>query len=315
MIDQILKSTKLIQLLLLALLCCQCTSAKDKSMASHVPGASIVPGEIVELKVLPSTTDSRITNTDVEHLIMYNPSVAKSKLLLFMPGTHGVPDRGPKQLFNTAIEMGYRVINLSYINEQAVARYCRGENLKADPDCAEKFRTQRIFGTQLTGLIPDEPQDAIVSRLVKLLVYLNETDPKGDWDRYLEGDEPKWSIITVTGQSQGGGMAAFIAQRKKVNRIISFSGGWDFSSGDKEIAKWYFDKSVTPASRWFGTYHAQEPMAATIDKTYKALGIPEDHIYPLDLPVTEGRKAHSQGVRNAAAYRGLWTDLFAGGVQ
>ena len=35
--------------------------------------------------------------------------------------------------------------------------------------------------------------------------------------------------IVVTGQLQGGRMAAFIAQREIVARVITFSGGWDFA--------------------------------------------------------------------------------------
>ncbi len=124
----------------------------------------------------------------------------------------------------------YKVINLSYINQPAVARICKDENLKNDVDCTKKFRTQRVFGTQLTSLIPDKPQDAIINRFTKLLLFLKENDKKGNWDLHLNGNTPNWESITVSGQSQGGGIAAFIAKKIKVNRIITFSGGWDFSN-------------------------------------------------------------------------------------
>lgn len=302
MANKIFKSTKLIPVLLLAVLCCQSKSFEKKSTSSDPSN------EVVEFKIRPSSTDNTITNTDAAHYVKYNRSNAQSKLLLFLPGTNGIPDRGPMQLFNTAIAQGYKVINLSYINEQAVARYCRGENLKNDPDCTEKFRTQRIFGTQLTTLIPDEPQDAIIPRFIKLLVHLSEVDPKGNWDIYLDKGQPNWSIITVAGQSQGGGMAAFIAKQIEVNRVITFSGGWDYSKG-KEIAKWYASESVTPSNRWFGVYHLKEPMAAILDESYKAMAIPNNHIFPLDLKIREGKKAHGEGIRNIA-YKEMWRGLF-----
>lgn len=305
MVTNLSKPTKLIPVLLLAVLCCQSKSQEKK------PPSSETPNEIVALKIKPSSTDSTITNTDVAHYIKYNRSNAQSKLLLFLPGTNGIPDKGPMQLFNTAIEQGYKVINLSYINEQAVARYCKGENLKNDPDCTEKFRTQRIFGTQLTTFIPDEPQDAIMNRFIKLLVHLSEVDPKGNWDMYLDKGKPKWDIITVAGQSQGGGMAAFIAKQIKVNRIITFSGGWDYSK-EKEIAKWYASESVTPPNRWFGVYHTKEPMAATLDESYRAMSIPYNHIFPLALEIREGKKAHGEGIRNIT-YEEMWKALFEDG--
>ena len=270
-----------------------------------------LPAAISQLTIFPSATDSRISAADDPHLIMYEPSAPQGKLLLFLPGTNGVPERGPKKLFEAAIEQGYRVINLSYNNKIAVAQICRGENLENDSDCTEKFRTQRVFGDQLMPFIPDQPHDAILNRFEKLLTHLDSTDEDGNWDAYLEDGRPNWNNITVTGQSQGGGMAAFIAKKIVVNRVITFSGGWDFSAPQK-VAKWYYNDSVTPAERWYGVYHSQEPMAQTIDETYKAMGIPEARIFSLNKDVREGRRAHSEGVRNTN-YSDIWEMLFADG--
>jgi len=165
-----------------------------------------------------------------------------------------------------------------------------------------------VFGTNLTSLIPDEPQDAIVNRLTKLLIYLKDFDKKGNWDIYLKKDgSVDWAMITVSGQSQGGGMAAFIAKRCMVNRIITFSGGWDYSAVNK-IANWYFQPSITPSDRWFGTYNIKEPTASVIAKTYKAMAIPENHIYPLSLDVRKGKRAHGEGIQNIA-YKKIWIKL------
>ena len=263
---------------------------------------------IVDFKIKPSLTDSTITKTDVAHWVRYDKNTKKGKLLLFLPGTNGIPERGPKRLFETAIQQGYQVINLSYINQPAVARICRGLNLENDSECAAKFRTQRVFGTQLMNLIPDEYQDAIVPRLTKLLVYLSEYDNDGNWHRYLENGAPKWSEITVSGQSQGGGMSAFIAKQKLVYRIITFSGGWDYAAKNT-IATWYSNESVTPKERWYGTYHTKEPKAATIAATLKAMAIPNENIYALEKNIREGKRAHGEAIRNTN-YKDLWLKLF-----
>jgi len=307
MINQLIKSTTLIiGLILFAVILSQCQSVEKTSTNSEISN------KIVELKIKPSITDSTITNTDVPHLIKYDASISTGKLLLFLPGTKGIPERGPKRLFDVAIEQGYKVINLSYINQPSVARICKGENLEKDSDCTEKFRTQRVFGTQLTSLIPDEPQDGIMNRFTKLLTHLNKVDKKGNWDLYLDGDKPNWKNITVSGQSQGGGMAALIAKKRSVNRIITFSGGWDFSRKN-EIANWYSFESITPPYRWFGIYHVKEPRADILAKTYKAMAIPENHIFPLNLEIREGKKAHGEGIRNKV-YKEMWAELFNDGV-
>ena len=295
-------SSRLLAILLVASLFYQCRSVKNTTVVNDTSY------EIVELKITPSSTDKTITHSDVPHLVMYKPSLAQDKLLLFLPGTNGVPERGPKKLFKVAAEQGYKVINLSYINNTAVAAICREENLETVPDCTEKFRTQRIYGNQLTTWIPDQPQDAIVNRLVKLLVHLSEVDKDGNWDVFLGNGAPKWEAITVSGQSQGGGMAAFIAKDKKVDRLITFSGGWDFYKKGV-IAKWYSSTSATPLNRWYGIYHVEEPMAETLAKTYEAMAIPESQIFPLNLKIREGKKAHGEGIRNIV-YKEMWKELF-----
>lgn len=264
--------------------------------------------KITTLEIKPSLTDKSILNVDAAHIVSYALDGPKKKLLLFLPGTRGIPKNGPKLLFKAAMEEGLQVINLSYINTPAVAAICRGENLENDTECARKFREKRIFGTNTTDLIEDEAQDAIVNRLYKLLIYLQENDPKGSWGKYLKDGEIQWKEIIVSGQSQGGGMAAFIAKKHVVARIISFSGGWDYKSKGI-IADWYTDSSATKLKNWYGTYHVLEPKADAVAKTLEAMKVPKENRYGLDLPVQANRKAHGQAIRNVA-YKELWRKLF-----
>jgi len=271
----------------------------------------LFPEPQVVLKIKPSETDSRIKNADTPHFIAYNPSIEKGKLLLFIPGTNGIALRGPMHLFATAIDQGYAVINLSYINTPAIARICKNENLAANSNCAADFRNWRVYGDKEFELIEDASYDAIVNRLTKLLQYLAKNDKQGGWNRFLDNGEPKWSEIALAGQSQGGGMSAFIAKTHVVSRVIDFSGGWDYSAKNK-IANWYFDTSATPIDRYFATYHIKEPTAETIIETYKAMKIPDNHIYAFDLDVPKGKRAHSNGVRNLG-YKDQWIELLGKG--
>lgn len=278
---------------------------------SFAQSNTVFPEHYAVLKIEPSKTDSEIKAANSPHLVVYNPSAKQGKLLLFLPGTGGIAVKGPKELFLTAVNQGYHVINLSYINTPAVARICKGQTLIENSDCTEAFRTKRIYGNNKFSLINDESQDAIVNRLAKLLIYLSEHDKKGNWGAYLENGIPIWDQIAVSGQSQGGGMAAFIAKNQLVSRVIDFSGGWDYFAKN-EIAKWYFKSSITPANRWYGIYHVKEPMASTILESYKAMAIPDNQIYPLKLEVREGRKAHGEGVRNTR-YKPQWIEMFSVG--
>jgi hypothetical protein len=167
--------------------------------------------EPVELSVKPSQTDAAIVQGDDPHVVRYESTCKSANLLLFLPGTNGEPSAGPIEFYRTAVAQKYRLISLSYIDTPAVAQVCTAA--RGDPLCAEKFRQKRVFGEDITALISDTPADSIVNRLTKLLQYLAATDASGGWSQYLYNGRPQWERIAVAGQSQGGGMAAFIAKR------------------------------------------------------------------------------------------------------
>ncbi len=267
---------------------------------------------LVQFHITPSTTDSSITSFDSPHLVVYNPSIKQGKLLIFLTGTGGIPPKKPNDFFLTAIEQGYRVISLSYFNLPAGVVVCAEEKqFNKDPDCVEKFRIKRIYGENVTSLFPDEPQDAIINRITKLLVYLANHDKQGNWEKYLQSGDIKWNEIALSGQSQGGGMAAFIAKRSRVARVISFSGGWDYAGGNK-IASWYSKDSVTPPKRWYATYHVEEPKAMTILESCKAMKIPDNHILALSKEVRQTSKAHGAGISDKI-YKPEWIQMLGKG--
>src|SRR6202012_1775316 len=102
-------------------------------------------------------------------------------------------------------------------------------------------------------------------------------------------------------------MSEYIGKHQLVYKVISFSGGWDWSSPGK-IANWYATDNVTPADSWYGTYNVNEPTGKIILKHYNALKIPADHISAFDLPVREGGKAHVEGIANPA-YKQSWIKM------
>jgi hypothetical protein len=258
------------------------------------------------LLIAPHATDASLSERDSPHLIVYEPSLLQP-LLVWLPGTNGHPDAGPKKFFATVREQGYRFVGLSYLTAPAVGQVCTPRRVAERRDCAELFRQQRVWGDVQSGLIDDRPADAIVPRLVKLLQYLASTDAAGRWGEYLDShQQPRWDRIVLAGQSQGGGMAEFLAQTRSVAGVISFSGGWDHGANG-DVARWYRRASATPPERWQATYHVQEEAADSLARICKLLGLPPDHVHALNLPVS-GRMAHTEGVGNIA-YLPLWREM------
>jgi hypothetical protein len=265
------------------------------------------PGRIIEC-VRPSATDPHIRRFDYPHYVIYSGNAeAAADLLVFMTGTGGRPP-GPQNFLEEAVEAGYRVISIAYNDTPAVNVYCP---MKPDPMCAEHFRHMRIYGdnTLTDGAVDNPLSESIVNRLIKLLQFLDHNHPDVGWAGYLDNGSLNWQRIAFAGQSQGAGMAAFIAKEHEVRRVILFSSPWDFlnENGKGVLAPWLSTPSVTPSDRWFGGYHAREATAEIIAKAYAALKVPPSHIRifneqlaPKVQTIGGSNPFHGEGISNPA---------------
>lgn len=261
------------------------------------------------LLITPHQTDERLAADELPHLVVYDLATEKPQapLLVWLPGTNGRASPGQRPFFETVQQQGYRLISLTYLNSQSVSQVCVAPVLRAEPSCAGRVRQQRVWGEPQTRFIADKPEEAIVPRLTRLLQHLARSDAAGQWAQYLDGEEPRWERIVLAGQSQGGGMAGFIAQTRRVAGVLMFSGGWDHGAGG-DIAGWYSRASQTPAERWHGTFHVDEPQAATMERIYRRQGVPVAQIHALSQPVRPGGQAHGEGIANPV-YKPMWEQM------
>jgi hypothetical protein len=276
------------------------------------------------VRVKPSATNAAIHTWDTAHAVYYDATIKNNKILLWLAGTNGTPLNVPVELFNTALKQGYKIIALSYITIPAVSQLCKQEVLDANAECAADFRRKRIYGDNNFSLIRDEPQDAIIPRFVNLLQWLAKNDSSCNWSQYLneKGVKPIWNKIAIAGQSQGGGMAAFIGQQESLARVISFSGGWDYSnSKEKKIAGWYFNKNATAMKNWYATYNINEMAATPLKEICTALQIPATHIFAFDKPLLNVNTSkentnpyHGDGIRNMV-YKSIWITMLGSGAN
>lgn len=250
-----------------------------------------------------SDADPTTSAFDASHWVAYGRAAAQphASLLLFLPGTGGRPRQGLPLFLSRAVERGYRVISLAYPNSPAVLSYCAN---RPDDGCAADFRRMRTFGgIRLNTAFDNADADSIAQRLTMLLHQLHRQDPAGGWDGFVRQGSPDWRRITVSGQSQGAGMAAFIAKQTEVARVILFSGPWDFRHNGEAVrfAPWLRAPAATPPERWFANYHRQEKAAALLARSYVLLGVPEIHVRVQTaggdrIPSEQGNPFHGYGV-------------------
>lgn len=291
-------------------------SALGPSRAHAQRADSTKTAPLVVYRIVPSSIDSSVHRFDEPHLVVFDSSAKPdAPLLVFLPGTGGRP-ANTTDFAAVAARQGYRVIGLAYVDEPAVQQLCPRE---PDPDCAEKVRRKRIYGDDVTGLIDDRREESIVARLTMLLGALDRAHPADGWSRYSSGGKPDWTRIAVSGLSQGAGMAAYIAQRTMVARVILFSSPWDKYGGMQTLAPWVRrGHGATPAERWFAAYHRNENTADVIARAYAALQIPRDHIHVFTLeparrvsanpyhPSVVGNVATPRTADGAPAYADEW---------
>jgi predicted esterase len=249
--------------------------------APQVPAdaaAAVAAGQRVVYRIRPSEVDAATRRFDDVHYVAFDRPAPATPLVVFMAGSGGRPEN-MAPIINFVADQGFRAVGVSYPTAQAVVQVCAS---RPDPDCSGDFRRKRIYGEGDFDLIDDAPDEAIVHRLTLLLRHLDRLHPTENWGAYLDGDAPDWSRIIVTGHSQGAGMAAYIAKREPVARVVLFSSPWDHSPGPT-LAPWLQNPGATPPERWYGVYHRDENTAALLAQAYVRLGIPADHIRVLDL--------------------------------
>jgi hypothetical protein len=272
------------------------------SLAAQAPGSDT----LVKYWITPSAADSSIRRFNEPNYVVFARHVKTgAPLFVFMPGTDGRP-ANTTEFSNAAAQQGYRVIGLSYNDVPPVAQLCPRD---PDPRCSEKVRQKRVFGDDDTRLIDDTREESIVNRLVKLVEKLQRDHPDDGWGDYLENGKPKWARIAASGLSQGAGMAAFIAQKNEVARVVLFSSPWDNYGRQRTLAPWVTaGPKATPSAKWYGAYHQSEPTASLIARAYSALRIPADHIRVFTLePARMNAKGevpyHPSGVANPSTPR------------
>jgi len=171
--------------------------------------------------VAPQATDPAIDKALDNHYVWLDTTVRSNhKLFVFLPGT-GLTPAVYQLVQQEAARLGYHVIGLMYVNTPGLAKVCPN-----DPDpaaCYENSRLEIIDGIDRSPWVDVNPANSIDNRLTKLLEYLITQYPDEGWERFLLGDEPKWSQIAMSGHSQGGGHAAMIAKIRLVARVVMFS--------------------------------------------------------------------------------------------
>lgn len=206
--------------------------------------------ETLILRTVRATqTDPNISIEGRMHQVFYNPEcIQNDKLVLHFVGSYDNPNS--TTFFPTlAANHGYKVIVLRYRNEVAASSACEDSS---DEFCYNKFREEIMFGNDLSEDVSVDFAGSIFNRFLQLLLYLKDEHPEENWDSFLsELNQINWDKIILSGHSQGGGHAAYLAKLFKVERVLMFAAPNDYSNTFDAPAPWVSLESLTPETDYY----------------------------------------------------------------
>lgn len=200
-------------------------------------------------QVRAQDTDSNIPWELAKHYTFFNPDcTSRNILVVHLVGSYDNPTNNT-MFPSFAANNGFHAICLKYPNSTAAQTACGGSSAT---DCYNNFRKEIIEGGDYSPDIDVDITNSVNNRLLKLLQYLESNNPSENWDSYYSGNTIQWHKIIVSGHSQGGGHAAYIAKEHQVKRCLMFASPNDYSNFFSGPAPWLSNASSTPESAYFG---------------------------------------------------------------
>ena len=212
-------------------------------------GQSCSPDSLIVRSIKAFETDANIECEDQEHQVYVNRDCTPNdKLLLHLVGTFDNPT-STTYFPILATNHGFKVINLVYPNDISATGACA---FSIDIHCFWKYRQEINFGVDTSSKVSVDSINCIANRLLKLLLHLDNRYPSENWGSFLtNSNQVNWSKLVLSGHSQGGGHAAFIAKQFEVDRVLMFASPNDYSRIFSAPAPWTSSESMTQDSNYY----------------------------------------------------------------
>ncbi|MBL8955256.1 MAG: hypothetical protein JNK82_31065 [Myxococcaceae bacterium] len=110
--------------------------------------------------------------------------------------------------------------------------------------------------------------NSIEERIIKGLEHLGRINPQGDWAWFLNGGQPRWGSIIISGISHGASSAGVIAKVRPVSRAVMLSGPLDTNQ------PWLTMTSVSPLSAFWGFTHTGDSQHPGHLESFADLNVP-----------------------------------------
>ena len=178
-------------------------------------------------------------------------------LVVFLHGGGGTPG-GYTTIMQHANSLGFHVVGIEFYDlADAPGSPSMDDLCGGDSACIESVLAA-MFACTAGSPLPVNANTCVKDRLDKLLEYLVGADPTHNWGQFRNSGHPDWTKIVIAGHSQGGNLAAYIAQHKPVERLVMIG-----APGDPK--DWLNDPLQPGPDNAYGLVHVQDQVAGYQD--------------------------------------------------
>jgi hypothetical protein len=244
-----------------------------------------------------------------QHAFLDTRVAPRGKLVIYLHGAGAFQSCGGGALGTLVASFGFHWLAPCYLSDYGV------------DNCGDDIagcRLEAFEGVDHHPFVSIARPDGIEQRIGRGLRYLQQQNPAGDWQYYLNGDAPRWSEIIISGHSHGASSSGLIALHRLVSRVVMLAGPYDPGQA------WLALTPLTPRDRFFGFTHTGDGQHAGHLAALAALGLPGTPTsidtstppYASSHRLTSSRSggdAHGSVTSgNIAEYVPVWRHLYGG---
>ena len=243
-----------------------CTSAPvpgpNGDPATVVPTLNVDRGnpQLYAFQFTPEKADRQATEALNTQLAFLDTRVApRGKLVVYLHGAGSFEVCGSREHGVMLSRLGFHVFSPCYRSDYGVQN-C-GDDIAG-------CRLEAFEGKDRHPFINITRANSIEGRVVAGLRLMQQLNPAGDWQFFLDGDEPRWDKIIISGISHGASTAGVIGKNRSVDRVVMLSGPFDTGQA------WLTAPSQTPLDRFIGFTHADDRQHPGHLEAFAQMGLP-----------------------------------------
>jgi hypothetical protein len=231
------------------------------------------------------------------------------KLVVYLHGAGQFNDCGSEELSQLVASFGFHWFGPCYSSDYGV------------DNCGDDIagcRLEALDGQDHHSFVNIGRPDSIEERIVRGLAHLQDLNPEGDWTYFVDGDQPRWSEIVITGHSHGASTSGLIGVTRNVARVVMLAGPNDVDQA------WLSDTPVTAPEQFYGFSHNGDGQHQGHLAAFESLGLPGEptNVDGSSPPFGDSHRLYSAaGVGDphgsvtsgsVAAFVPAWTYLYTG---